>query len=58
MKCLCGLEVNNKKEWYLHYMIGAPSIPIKSRLTKTTDKQVIDAKLRLKEYKRKHILIK
>lgn len=37
-------------------MIGKPSIPILSRLTRTTKKQIEEAKVKLKIYESKHIL--
>lgn len=56
-RCSCGIEVNSKQEWFLHYMIGKPSVPIKSRFTKITDEQIVSARLRLEDYKRKHVYV-
>jgi len=54
VECICGEMFRTIMEYKIHYLIGKPSVPVKSRLSKITDEQIKDTKRRLYDYEYNH----
>ena len=60
VECTCGMKFRSKIEFTQHYLIGLPTVPIRSRLTSKyiTEGKINEARAKLREYKAKHQLVK
>jgi len=56
VKCKCGAEFASRKEFNEHYVIGKPTVPIKSKYT--SKERIDEAKKRLEKYNVEHHVVK